>query len=412
MDRYKGSRIGDTEFMSSVAKHLSDVGIIDKASLYYKNSVKWQMLLRKICFENVRRCESFAGYDFLGDIDTHWHTFGYCVGMMNEFYELKAGESVRNVLTYNSDTVLLCDLPYSRNVTSGDKLSLPILVSNYGEALEGAALNVTVRAGDAVIYRKAIRGLDAPAGEITPLYTANLALPSSERPEEIKIRVHLYGGDTDAENEWSLYSFPRVKEHISARRLKSSGVSVLTDVSAEDLLSRMSRGESVVLFGKGPFTTLPTTFQLSVAGRTTGHLATVVDDHPIFRDIPSDGYCDLKFREMLEGGEAAVLDIKDIPHNPIIDIASTYKNAHREAMLFEYGVGEGRLLVCTLNLKDSDPYAAYLREKILEYAIGSEFVPKDRISLSALSAILGSEKILVEANANEAQNKNDITTRI
>ncbi len=412
IDRYKGTRIGDTEFMTSVVKHLSDVGILDKASLYYKNSVKWQMLLRKICFENVRRCESFAGYDFLGDIDTHWHTFGYCVGMMNEFYELKAGESVRNVLTYNSDTVLLCDLPYCRNVNSGDKLSLPILVSNYGEALEGAALNVTVRAGDKVIYRKSLRALSVPAGEITPLYTANLTLPSFERPEEIKIRVQLYGGDTDRENEWSLYSFPRVKEQLSSRKLKARGITVLTDVSAEELLLRMSRGESVVLFGKGPFTTLPTTFQLSVAGRTTGHLATVVDDHPIFYDIPNDGHCDLKFREMLSDGEAAVLDIKDIPHNPIIDIASTYKNAHREAMLFEYRVGEGRLLVCTLNLKESDPFAAYLKKKILEYAIGSEFVPRDRISLSTLSTILGTEKITVEKNANEAQNKNDITMNV
>ena len=115
---------------------------------------------------------------------------------------------------------------------------------------------------------------------------------------------------------------------------------------------------------------------------------------------------------MLSDGEAAVLDIKDIPHNPIIDIASTYKNAHREAMLFEYRVGEGRLLVCTLNLKESDPFAAYLRKSILEYAIGSEFVPRDRISLSTLSTILGTEKITVEKNSNEAQNKNDITMNV
>ncbi len=409
MNRYKGSRIGDTEFMSSVEKHLFDVGILDKASLYYKNSVKWQMLLRKLCFENLRRCDSFAGYDFLGDIDTHWHTFGYCVGMMNEFYELKPGESVRNVLTYNSDTVLLCDLPYCRNITAGDRLSLPILVSNYGEALRGATLNITVRAGDSVIYRRTLRGLSIPAGEITPLYTAQLVTPKSARPEEIKIRVQLYGGDTDAENSWSLYSFPKEKKRVTVRDLKTAGVELLTDAGAEELLSRMSRGESVLLFGKGPFTTLPTTFQLSVAGRTTGHLATVVDDHPIFRDVPNDGYCDLKFREMLGDGEAAVLDLKGIAHNPIVDIASTYKNAHREAMLFEYRVGKGRLLVCTLNLKDSDAFAVYLKEKILEYACSAEFCPRDEITLLELQAILGIDNIKVETNSNEAQNKNDIT---
>ena len=51
-----------------------------------------------------------AGFDFLGDINTHWHTFGYSVGMMDEFYRLKPGETVENVLRYNSAAVVLSDL--------------------------------------------------------------------------------------------------------------------------------------------------------------------------------------------------------------------------------------------------------------------------------------------------------------
>ena len=108
--RYEGTRIGKTKFMSSVRTHLAQQGLLDKADIYYRSSSRWQSLLRKHCFETVRRCHSFAGYDFLGDIDTHWHTFGYCVGMMNEFYELKDGETTENVLRYNSPTVLLSDI--------------------------------------------------------------------------------------------------------------------------------------------------------------------------------------------------------------------------------------------------------------------------------------------------------------
>ena len=96
-ERYKGTRIGDTEFMSSVRRHLENKGLLDRANLYYRNSAAWQQILRKHCFETVRRCETFSGFDFLGEIDTHGHTFGYCVGMMNEFYELKPGETAENV---------------------------------------------------------------------------------------------------------------------------------------------------------------------------------------------------------------------------------------------------------------------------------------------------------------------------
>lgn len=409
-DRYKGSRIGDTEFMSSVERHLSDVGLLDKASLYYKNSVKWQMLQRKHCFETVRRTESLAGYDFLGDIDTHWHTFGYCVGMMNEFYELKAGESKENVLKYNSDAVLLADLPYCRNFLAGSTLKFNLLVSNYAEPLEGAELNIRVNADGKVIYRKSIRGVSAPDGEITRLYEVSLSLPRSEKPYAVEICASLHGMNTDAENSWTVYSFPKVKETApESKSLRDKRITVLNTVNSSELLDKLSRGESVVLFGTGPFASIPVSFQLSVAGRTMGHLATVIDDHPIFEDFPHDGFCGMQFREMLGNAESAVIDIKRIPHKPIVDIASSYKNAHREAMLFEYRVGDGNLLVCTLNLSNADPAALYLREAIISYAKSIAFNPRDVITPTELRAMLDQEKIAVEENSNEAANKNDIT---
>ena len=141
--RYEDTRIGKTQFMSSVKTHLAQQGLLDKADTYYHNSVKWQSLLRKHCFETVRRCESFAGYDFLGDIDTHWHTFGYCVGMMNEFYELKNGETTENVLRYNSPTVLLADLPRV-NLYTGETVEIPVWISHYGDHIGKAELSICV----------------------------------------------------------------------------------------------------------------------------------------------------------------------------------------------------------------------------------------------------------------------------
>ena len=116
-----------------------------------------------------------------------------------------------------------------------------------------------------------------------------------------------------------------------------------------------------------------------------------------------------QFREMLGNAESAVIDIKRIPHKPIVDIASSYKNAHREAMLFEYRVGDGNLLVCTLNLSNADPAALYLREAIISYAKSIAFNPRDVITPTELRAMLDQEKIAVEENSNEAANKNDIT---
>ena len=409
-DRYRGTRIGDTEFMSSVEKHLADVGLIDKAPLYYRNSAAWQRVLRKHCFETLRRCESFAGYDFLGDIDTHWHTFGYCVGMMNEFYELKPTETVRNVIRYNGDTVLLADLPQILNFTSGDKLTVPILVSNYGERIEKGTLLVRLSADGEVILRREIRTGDIKNGRITELYRLNITMPKCDKPKGLKLSVTLFGGNTDCENEWDLYLFPKMSAKIPGQALlKSKGLTVANEMDAETLVEKMEAGERVLLLGTGPFNTVKTTFQLSVAGRTTGHLATVIGDHPIVEDLPHDGFCSWQFRGMMSGASTAVLNVKSAPHEPIIDIASTYKNARKEAMLFEYEIGAGKLLVCTLALRDTDPAALWLKQKMITYALSDAFLPKNRITKEELIEICSSRMLEDLVNENAALNKNDIT---
>lgn len=401
-NRYRGSRIGDTELFSSVEKHLESVGLIDKASTYYRNSVKWQMLLRKHCFETVRRSHSFAGYDFLGDIDTHWHTFGYCVGMMNEFYELKAPESTENVLKYNADTVLLCDMPKRHSFFEGEKLTLPVLVSNYGEHLRKAKLALNVKADGKLVCRKELSLTDIRSGEITELCKLNFAIPRTGKPQKLVVSASLFGESTDVRNEWELYAFPKVSQKTP------HGVAVRENISLGDLVAAMSRGESLVLFGCGPFKSSKMSFQLSVAGRTNGHLATVIADHAALEDFPHDGFCGWQFENMLDT-RTAILDGTVGVHAPIIDAASSYKNAHREALLFEYRVGEGRLLVCTLKLDEADPAAAWLKARLLAYAASESFAPRASLDAHELMAICGNGERLDGQNENAAINKNDVT---
>ena len=396
IDRYRFSRIGDTEFMSSVQKHLCDKGLLSRAPTYYKNSIKWQADIRKRCFETLRMSDSFAGYDFLGDIDTHWHTFGYCVGMMNEFYELKDGETVENVRRYNSDTVILADLPRCLNFASRDKVKIPIVVSNYGEDIKKATFTLTLRSENKVYTRKTVYLSDIESGKITELYCLDITLPTVIKPQKLTLYVTLAGGNTDAQNKWELYLFPKAK--------KKSAPSVTNDI--DGILAKLKAGKNVVLFGAGPFVSMPTRYQISVAGRTTGNLATVIADHPVTNDIPHDGCCLSQFRQMLNGGCAVVLD--GVPYAPVIEVANSYKNALPLSCMFEYRVLKGRLFVCTLDLKEDDAGAQWLKERILDYVKSDEFDPTYTISAKQLTKLCG--KALDDGkNDNEAANKNDIT---
>ena len=407
-ERYKGSRIGDTELFSSVRRHLEDRGLLDRANLYYRNSAAWQRILRKHCFETVRRCETFAGYDFLGDIDTHWHTFGYCVGMMNEFYELKPGETVENVRRYNSDTVLLADLPACVNYEAGVFAEIPVLVSHYGKEIPKALLQIRIKGGGKVLYRKELRLGTIPRGAITELYKVSFRMPKCGKPMALTLTAALSGGDTDCENSWDLYVFPK-NTAPSARLLKEKNVTVMESCDGTALWNALHEGKNVVLFGTGPFASVDVSWQISLAGRTNGHLATVVADHPLTADFPHDGYCGRQFEHMLNGSRSVVLDLLDHPHRPVVDIASAYKNARREAMLTEYRVSRGKLLVCTLHLTENDPAAQWLKNRILSYAASDDFLPAQILTEAQFAALCKVSPVVSSKNTNEAMNGNDIT---
>ena len=404
-ERYKGTRIGRTQFMSSVRTHLKAQGLLDNAELYYKNSVKWQSLLRKHCFETVRRCHTFAGYDFLGDIDTHWHTFGYCVGMMNEFYELKAGETVENVLRYNSPTVLLADLPQV-NFYAGDRVQIPVLVSHYGKNVDSAKLRLQVTDGDAVVVAQEIAVDAIENGELKELYLLEFAIPKLEKPVMLKLHTRLWAEALECSNCWDIYGFP--KEEI-VDKTSNDDVVICNGCTLDELEENMCNGKTVVIFGTEPFVSNEVTFQLSIAGRTTGHLATVVDRHPLVNVFPHEGFCGKQFKNMLNGGKAVVLDGMPGIHKPIIDIATSYKNAHKEALLFECRVGEGKLLVCPLNLGRNDPAARWLKQRILSYVRSEEFVPSVRLTEAELGNICSADRAFGDVDSNRAVNKNDIT---
>ncbi|MBQ8173862.1 MAG: hypothetical protein IJ009_00505 [Clostridia bacterium] len=409
-DRYKGSRIGDTELFSSVERHLADKGVLDRAPEYYKASCAWQQLTRKHCFEKVRICETMAGYDFLGDIDHHWHTFGYCVGMMNEFYELKPGETVENVRRYNSDTVLLAKLPRCVNYEMGSAIDVPLLVSNYGKPVEKGTLCVRVADANKVYFRREIRVGAVPAGEITKLYDLHMVAPKSDKPLNLKLHVTLFGDETDAENVWDLYVFPKASSALPTKKVqKEHNTVIVSDIGARELMQELAAGKNVVLLGHGPFPTLPIYFQIALAGRTEGHLGVIVNDTPLMEDFPGNGYCGFQLRSMLEEGEAIALDLPTAPFHPDVELVSAYKNARREAMVFEYKVGAGKLFVCSLGLNESDPACRWLKERILRYVMSDTFAPKDALTMHQLAEVLATDPIEVSANVNEATNKNDIT---
>ena len=405
-ERYEGTRVGKTDMFTSLERHLESKNILKNAPLYFKNSSEWQRRVRKYCFEQVRMSETISGYDFLGPIDTHWHTFGYDVGMMNEFYELKPGETVRNVLMYNSPTVLLSDLGKKRNYKVGDIFKVNIAVSHYGkEDLSNACLEVKLFVDGKIAERQTAKIEKIKNATVAEIFTFTCTLPQTDKPKEMKLYVTLNAEGIFAENEWEVYLFPEKehKEHIE------ENITVLKEAELSEIIQLLHAGKDVLLLGSKPFNGLPTSFRIALAGRTCGNLATVIYDHPILKGMPHDGFCGWQFFDMLEGGSAVCFEAENVPFNPIIEVVSTHKYAIRQAALFEMKALRGRIVVCSFDLKESDPAASWLKGCIIDYMSSDEFNPKDVIDENALYRLKESRVVKAKANTNLAFNANDKT---
>jgi hypothetical protein len=406
-DRYKGTRIGKTEMFSSLEEHLESKGMLDRAPLYFKNSCEWQRRVRKYGFEAVRRGENIAGYDFLGPIDTHWHTFGYDVGMMNEFYEMKPSETVKNVLRYNSPTVLLTDLGRKSNFESGESLNCKILTSCYGvKQLEKAILTMKLILGDKIIEQKNIDVSGVEGGKICELCTFEAILPTVEKPAEMTLSVTLNAENCNAENEWELYLYPKTET------VENYGDLVVASRMGEDELVRLlEEGRDVIIFGAEPFQSNLLTFKIALAGRTSGNLATVVNDHPILEGLPHEGFCSWQFESLMEDARAVILESDTVPFDPIIEVVSSHKNVIRQAALVEYKVLNGRLIVCGFHFRDSDVAARWLKKQIVNYALSEKFAPKQKIDREGLASLIHGRVVKGTENTNFAFNPNDKTAQ-
>lgn len=405
--RYDGTRIGESEVFSSPRKLIYEAGIQDRAPTYYINSCKWQSILRKHSFENARRCKTLCGLDCLGDIDHHWHTFGYRVGIMNEFYEMKPGETAANVRRYNGESVILNDLNTNHIFSENDIIKIKFFISLYGgRDLKDSKLELRFESMNRRILSRKSFTVNAPNGAVSEIALLEMPAPKIDKPTCIRVCARISEDIYEIDNEWDIWVFPEVEPACE------DGILCVNDLD-NDTLSKLEAGADVLLIGSGPFASNPLSFQISLAGRTAGNLATVIDHHPLTETFEHEGFCGWQFFNLMNN--AAVLYYRPgttVPFDPIIDVASSYKWVRKQSALAEFRVGKGRLLISTFDLSKNDVTARWWKHNLVSYMKGKSFLPKNSVTVSQLKTMYSDDALqrAVE-NENLSANANDITMK-
>ncbi len=341
-----------------------------------------------------------------------FHDYPNCAeGVVGMFGQPK-GISAAEFRKFNAPTVLLLDAP-RRNWWSGETVKLTFVVSRFEDApSRDATLRWRLHNGDEVIAQGEQSHLAIRSGEVQELPTITLDLPSLVRASKLTISAELADAGVTTENSWGVWMFPRENHEGPSSQVRSAGfepiralfpntvehrdgpipsdTGLLVSTRLDDDITRyLEGGGRVFLLDPEPsFAVERTNFRLS-SWDGGGPSGTIVDlKHPAMSDFPSDGWCDLQFYPLIQKSKTILLNPLQTKFEPLIRCIDRPTRLADRAYLFEASAGRGKLLVSGLNfgeaLKAGDPAATFLFDRLVRYALGSDFKPKASLPVNVL----------------------------
>ena len=106
--------------------------------------------------------------------------------------------------------------------------------------------------------------------------------------------------------------------------------------------------------------------------------------------FPTEYHTNWQWWELINGSSAMMLD--DLPPDlrPILQVIDTWFEARRLGLIFEVAVGEGKLLVCSMDIVhdlETRPAARQMRHSLLQYMASRDFAPKTIVKLDQIQRL-------------------------
>ena len=68
-------------------------------------------------------------------------------------------------------------------------------------------------------------------------------------------------------------------------------------------------------------------------------------EHPLFKNFPTDAQTNWQWWSVIKSSRPLILDLAPSDLNPIVQVVDNMERNHKLGLLFEMGIGKGKLLV-------------------------------------------------------------------
>jgi len=368
---------------------LDDAGMLDQARELLLASGELQELCYKADIEAALRTPGFGGFQLL-DLHDFPGQGTALVGVLDPFWDSKPYATPEEFRRFCGPVTPLARLE-KRTFFQDETLLAGIEVAQFGARdLEDAIVRWRLEQDGREVESGAYPPRTLEAGELCALGAIEISLAKVATPAKVRLVVSVEG--SDAENDWNLWVYPR--------NVSTEGRVNVTRELDEEALACLARGESVLLMIPPAAVRTDVALGFSsifwntawTAGQPPHTLGILCDpQHPALRGFPTEFHSDWQWWELVHG--AATMELDRMPEGlrPIVQVVPDWFDPKRLALAFEVRVGEGRLLVTSMDL-DSElaqrPVARQMRRSLLDYMESEAFAPEYEVPWKSIATLM------------------------
>jgi Glycosyl hydrolases family 2, sugar binding domain/Glycosyl hydrolases family 2 len=373
---------------------LTENNMGDQAEDFLIASGKLQVLCYKAEVEAALRTPGFAGFQLL-----QLHDFPgqgtALVGILNPFFESKGYVTPEEFRMFCNQTVPLARIQ-KMVYRNSETFKADIEIAHFGaKPIEKAEIicQVTNERGDTI--RKEIFTKDKiEIGNCTNIGLYAMDLSMIKKAQKLNLEVSIL--KTRFKNNWDIWVYPEKQEPVS-------GSVLITDKLDNKAESILKNGGSVLLLNYGKigkergahiaigFSSI--FWNTAWTNNQPPHTLGILCDgkNAFFKDFPTENHSNWQWWDPVSHSQAMIINSFPANLKPLIQPIDTWFENRRLALAFEIKTDGGKLMVCSIDLKDridERPVSKQLLLSILNYMNSKSFNPQIEVDIKKVKGLM------------------------
>lgn len=376
-------------------KRMEERGLLKQVNDFHKASGALSALCYREEVEKYLRTPAIGGFHLL-DLQDFPGQGTALVGMLDAFMQNKGIISANDFHSFCNSVVPMAKFK-KYCWTNAEEFKADLVLANYSITdFTKNKLNWTIQDAAGSKISAGEFNLNSKHGSLANIGEISLKLAGIKPLQKLMIKLSISG--TAFQNKYNIWVYPessnikipldlKITNQIDDKTISflNAGAKVLFVPEQSKIVEKSVGGMFISEFWNyGMFKSIAENIKKQPSPGTMGIL--VDSNQSFFINFPSENHSDWQWWIIARNSRPFILDNTTVGYTPIVQVIDNYERNHKLGILFEFAVGQGKLLVCTTNINAllDKPEGRQYYKAILYYASSGTFKPSTEISINEL----------------------------